>query len=111
MMVDSGCVFAFPSGNAVWGAVLMKQLSGRMFIFIQGDVNAVPGVVVPSSISHVFLQCLLRSPSYGIPATSLASSKKLLIPVKIVNLVTRDVYLAVLVMGQEYCNVCVVDNL
>ncbi len=48
---------------AVWVAVLTKQVSGYLFVSIQGEVNAVPGVVSPSSVSHVFLQCLLDLPS------------------------------------------------
>lgn len=54
MKVESGYLYAFILGNAVWVTVLTKKVSGDLFVPIQGDVNVVPGVVSPSSVSHDF---------------------------------------------------------
>lgn len=52
MKAESGSLFVFTPGNAVWVTVLTKQVSGDLFVSIQGDVNVVPDVVSPSSVSH-----------------------------------------------------------
>ena len=56
-----------------------KQVSGDLYVSIQGDMNVVPGVVSPLSVSLVFVQCLLCLPSYDTSPGSLASWKKLFI--------------------------------
>lgn len=64
MKVELGYLKAFnPGGNAVRVTVLANQVLGDLFVFSQGDVNVVPGVVSPSSVSLAFLQCLLFLPS------------------------------------------------
>ena len=67
----------FKPGKVAWVTVLTKLVSGDLSVSSQGDVNVVPGVESPFSVSHVFLHCILYSPSYGISPTSLASWKKL----------------------------------
>lgn len=85
-------MFAFALGNPARVTVLRKQASGDLFVFIHGDdVKTVPGVVNPSSVSRVFLQCLFFLPSYGISSASLASSNKLFISRTLVDLMMKDV--------------------
>ena len=52
MKAESGRMFVFTPGNAVSVTVLGKQVSGDLFVSIQGDVNIVPDVVSPSPVSH-----------------------------------------------------------
>lgn len=78
--VGSGYPFVFTPGKAVWVTVLTKPVSEDLSVSSQGDVNVVPGDVSPSSVSHVFLQCLLCLPSNRISPTSLASWKELFMP-------------------------------
>ena len=84
MTLESGYLVVFTPGNAGWVTVLKKYLSGDLFVPIQGDVNAVPGVVSPLLISEVFLQVSLFLPSHGSSPASLASWNNLFISGKFV---------------------------